>query len=152
MRIFVSLLVASLFLFSSCEDDEVSAPEIEITEIGYENSGVAYAGDDLHINAAIVAEAKIDFLRLIIHPEGEHDHTAEEADQHESWEVDTTFTTGFSGLKNSILHQHFDVPDHAEEGEYHLHLSVTDMEGNLSAEEANFDVIYDPNHEHNHEH
>ncbi len=144
-RFFLSPLMISLTLLASCSDDTVKAPKIEITEIGYENSGVAYAGADLHIVADIVAEGKIDNVRLTIH-QGED--LLKESHEHEQWEVDSTYTTGFTGVNNRDFHEHIDVPEHAEEGRYHLHLSVTDQEGARSSEEAGFEVIYDPDHEH----
>lgn len=142
-----TLVIAGLFL-TACSDD-VKLPQVEITEIGYQNSGVAYAGHDLHLNAEIVAEGEIDNLRLTIHAA---DVYLKEGHQHEKWHVDSTYTTRFTGLKNTDFHEHIDIPEHAEEGEYHLHLYVTDMEGNQSSEEARFEVIYDPENEHNHEH
>ncbi|MFW6042804.1 MAG: DUF4625 domain-containing protein [Marinilabiliaceae bacterium] len=144
-KLLVSLMIPLLAL-AACSDDDVKAPELEITEVGYENSGIAYAGSDLHINANIMAEGKIDNVRLTIHP-GEA-HLKDGHDQHEEWQVDTTYTTGLSGSKNAEFHEHVDVPEHAEEGEYHLHLQVVDMEGQQSSSEAEFEVVYDPDHEH----
>jgi len=136
-------------LLASCSDD-VIAPEVEIIEIGYENSGVAYAGHDLHIDAEIVAKGKIDNVRLTIHAGDEH--LKESHNHHEEWQVDTTYTTSFTGNKNRDFHEHIDVPEHAEAGEYHLHLYVTDMEGNQSSAEGHFDVIHDEDHDHHHDH
>lgn len=142
-------MIAGL-LVVSCSDDDVKAPQVEITELGYENSGVAYAGHDLHIDAEFLAEGKIENVRLTIHVD--EDHLKEGHVDHEEWHVDSTYITGFTGLKNADFHEHVEVPEHAEEGEYHLHLYVTDMEGNQSSEEALFIVVYDPENEHNQEH
>ena len=148
-KTFLSTLMISLLFLPSCNDDDVKAPEIEITELGYENSGIAYAGNDLHIDAEILAEGKIENVRLTIHAAEDH---LEEGNEHAEWQVDSTYTTGFTGLKNSDFHEHIDVPADAEEVEYHLHLYATDMEGNQSSEEALFEVVYDAENEHNHEH
>jgi hypothetical protein len=46
---------------NACKKDEViSKPEIDLTELGYENSKIGYTGSDLHIEAEIVAEGKIE--------------------------------------------------------------------------------------------
>lgn len=139
----------SLLLFSSCSDEDVNVPRVEIIELGYENSGIAYAGNDLHIDAEIVAEGKIENVRLTILAAMDH---LKDSHEHTEWEVDSTYVNGFTGLKNSSFHEHIDVPVYAEEGEYHLHLSVTDMEGNQYSEEAHFEVVYNPENEHIHEH
>lgn len=136
-------MIAGLFL-TACSDDDIKVPHIEITELGYENSGIAYAGHDLHIDAEIVAEGKIENVRLTIHAADEH---LKDSHVHEEWHVDSTYTTGFTGVKNSDFHEHIDVPEYAEEGEYHLHLYVIDLEGNKSSEEACFNVIHDEDHD-----
>ncbi len=130
------------FFFTSCEkdDDNVPKPSIDMTELGYENSKIAYAGSDLHMEAEIVAEGNIDKVTVEIHHEGEHDEKSFSVvlDDHE-WEVDTTFTE-FSGLKNTTFHKHVDVPVHAETGDYHFHFVVTDMEGQQSSVEEELEI------------
>ncbi|MGD2036213.1 MAG: DUF4625 domain-containing protein, partial [Bacteroidales bacterium] len=72
---------------------------------------------DLHVEAEIVAEAKVDVVIVEIHKEDE-----------EGWEYDSTFTE-FSGLINPAFHKHIDISAEADTGEYHFHFIVTDMEG-----------------------
>lgn len=121
--------------FASCEDDETaSKPVVTLIELGEENSKTGYAGSDLHIEAEIVAEGKIDKVNIEIHPEGEHEEKGV------AWEVDTTYTE-FSGLKNTIFHKHIDIPANAEPGHYHFHFTVTDMEGQQAAVEEEFEII-----------
>ena len=123
-------LTASLF-FTSCEDDDETNPKpvVDLTELGYENNKIAYAGADLHIEAEIVAEGKIDIVTIEIHPEGEHEEKSTSMSLHEGeWEFDTTYTE-FSGLKNTTFHKHIDIAVHAEIGDYHFHFIVTDMDG-----------------------
>ncbi|MGM0376157.1 MAG: DUF4625 domain-containing protein [Bacteroidota bacterium] len=145
-RRLLSAVIFPLLALASCSDDDVKAPEIDMTEMGYENSGIAYAGDDLHFNAEIVAEGKIDHVSLTIQPAG--DHLKDDHDNHEEWHVDTTYSTGYSGSKNAEFHEHVDVPEHAEEGPYHLRIQVSDMEGYQSSEGAEFEVVYDPDRDH----
>ena len=123
-------LTAGLF-FTSCEkdDDETNPkPVVDLTELGYNNDKIAYAGADLHIEAEIVAEGKIDKVTIEIHPEGENE-----------WEFDTTFTE-FSGLKNTTFHKHIDIPVHADTGHYHFHFIVTDMDGQQTTAEAELEI------------
>lgn len=118
----------STFLLASCtKEDDKLPPQINGFELGYENSGIAYLGSDLHIEAEILADAKIDRITLLIHHEGEHGKYTL-LDEYE-WEVDTTYTK-FSGLKNTSFHEHYEVPLEVEAGEYHLDFAVIDMDGN----------------------
>ena len=134
--LFAMVFTVGLF-FTSCEKDETAPkPEIDLTELGYDNSKIAYAGSDLHIQAEIVAEGKIKTVTVQIHPEGEHDKGTLHDDE---WQVDTTFTE-FSGKKNTTFHKHIDVPANAELGHYHFHFSVTDMEGQQTTVETELEV------------
>jgi hypothetical protein len=104
------LILTTAVVFLSCNKDEddpaLNPPTIPTFEFGYEDSGEAYLGADLHIEAEIVADAKIDRIQVSIHPEGEHMKSL--SDEH-AWEVDTTYTK-FNGLKNTEFHEHLDVP------------------------------------------
>ena len=57
----------------------------------------------------------------------------------DEWEIDTTYTR-FSGLKNTTFHEHIDVSVHAEIGDYHFHLIVTDMEGQQTSVEEELEI------------
>jgi len=137
---FITIAIITLFLgsvFQSCTKDnnETSNPPVVSTfEFGYNDSGEAYLGSDLHIEAEIVAEAKIDRIQVTIHPEGEHYKSV-----NEGWEVDTTYTK-FSGLKNTTFHEHIEVPVVADTGHYHFHFIVIDMEGNTKEVERELHV------------
>lgn len=139
--IFVLLTVVAIF--ASCEK-EPAAPVISNLEIGKDNSGKAYIGGDLHIEADIVAEGKIARIALTIHPEGEHaSHVQAQriiahAGQPLKWEVDTTYTGKYAGVKNIEFHEHISVPLTAGPGEYHLYLLVVDMNGKTTESEAEF--------------
>jgi len=136
------LLIAFIILtglsLSSCT--KVAHPEILNFELGYENSGIGYLGSDLHMDAEIIAEGKIDRVIVEIHYEGDHGKKSVSLILHgEEWEVDTTYTK-FSGLKNTSFHEHIDIPLWAEVGEYHFHLKVIDMEGNVAEKEAELEI------------
>ncbi len=135
--LFVVAFTASVF-FTSCE--KVAEPVVNLTELGYENSKIGYAGSDLHIEAEIVAQGKVDIITIEIHPEGEHEEKSTSIILHEGeWEVDTTYTE-FSGIINPTFHKHLDIPVHAEAGDYHFHFIVTDLEGNQTTVEEELEI------------
>lgn len=142
-RIFlIAIAFTAGFFFTSCEKDDEANPKpvITLTELGYENSKIGYAGTDLHIEAEIVAEGKIDYVTIEIHPEGEHEKISSSTTLYEGeWEVDTTFTE-FSGLKNTTFHKHIDIAVNAEVGHYHFHFIVTDMDGQQTIVEEELEI------------
>ncbi len=145
----IVVLLAVTAVLASCEKDP-AAPKISGLEIGKDNSGIAYVGGDLHIEAEIVAEAKIARIVLTIHPEEEHAHHAPiqrviSISEHSThWEVDTTYTGKYAGVKNIEFHEHIKVPLYAETGDYHLHLLVVDMDGKTAEVEEEFSVVEAP--------
>ena len=126
---FIIVLAISIAAVS-CEKDETKMPEILDFELGYDNSKTVHAGNDLHIDADIRAENRIDLIVIEIHFEGDHKKSISVAsgENHHGWEVDTTYYK-FNGLKNSLFHEHLKVPLEAEPGEYHFYFKVIDMEG-----------------------
>lgn len=137
----ISIMIASVLIFTSCEKDNlVSKPEIMNFELGFENSKIAYLGSDLHMDAEIVAKGKIDKITIEIHPEGEQGKSAKIILYEGEWIVDTTYLK-FSGLKNTIFHEHLEIPFDAEAGHYHFHFIVTDMEGQQTSLEEGFEIM-----------
>lgn len=126
------LAVTSIISLYSCDDDDndnsVSAPQIDLSEVGLDNSKVAVIGSDMHLEAEIVADEKIDNVTVEIHPEGSG-----------TWEFDTTYTE-FSDLRNTTFHKHIDIPVTADAGDYHLHFTVADMLGNETTEESELTI------------
>ncbi len=116
--LFRLLVLANVFVFSACED-EVAKPQVTLNELGLENSKIAYIGHDLHIDADIVAEAKIERITVELHSE----------DEAEDWELEVDFTDA-QGLKNTHFHEHVDISSEFSVGDYHFHLIVVDQEGN----------------------
>ncbi len=150
----LAIFTMALFVFVSCsDDDDFPAPVISDMEIGLDNSKVGYRGHDLHIDAKIVAEGRIDRIVLEIHYEGEHGHKSGQHDDHE-WEFEHTWTE-FSGLKNATFHKDIDIPSDAELGDYHFHFKVIDMQGKVTDFETEFEVKesdHDDDHDHDHDH
>lgn len=122
------IVLAIIGLLSSCEDDENSKPVITLNEVGLNNSHIAYAGSDLHIDAEIIAEALIEKIVVEIHAEEAMDE-----------EYEFVFTED-AGLKNTHFHKHVDIPETASLGDYHFHLKVIDKEGNSTSEELEIEV------------
>jgi hypothetical protein len=139
--IFAIFFALTIFSLSSCnKDKEISKPEIKSFELGNDNSNSAYPGSDLHIEADIVAEGKINRIEIKIHHEGEHGKKfASYILSEGEWEVDSTYVK-FSGLKNTIFHEDLDIPADAETGDYHFHFAVIDMEGNKAEVERELEI------------
>ena len=129
-KLFVIVLAAVLGLVS-CKKDSV-APVITFTEVGRENAHVAMRGDDMHLEADIVAEGLIQSIQVELHKG--------------SFEIEKEYTSGkYIGVKNTEFHEHIDIPSDAPLGEYHLHFTVTDNNGLQTMAEAHVEIIeYDP--------
>lgn len=122
--------IALMAIVSSCNNDEdtIPKPVISNLEVGLSNSHVAYAGADLHLEAEIVAEGKIDKITVEIHQEeGSKDEIVVEYDE-------------FEGLKNTTFHKHVDIPATTPLGSYHCHITVSDMEGNSTTVEEEITI------------
>lgn len=128
--------------FAACQKNP-SAPKIILTEVGHENGGKAEQGDDLHLEADIVAEGLIQRIHVEIHQENG------------SYEIEKNYTTGkYIGVKNTEFHEHIDIPSDAPLGAYHLHFTVTDNEGQTATAKAHLEVIENDGideEEHHHE-
>ncbi len=136
--LFIAAAFTAGLFFNSCEKDEsIPGPVVTITELGHGNSKTGIAGSDLHIDAEVVAEGRIDRITISIHPEHSHGTKGLNDDK---WEVDTTFTE-YSGLKNTKFHKDIDIPAGAKPGHYHFTLTVTDMEGQQTAIDDEIEIL-----------
>lgn len=128
----IALVLMALFSLVSCKNDDAlpQTPTINLSEVGSGNSKVAYIGGDLHLDAEILAEGLIAKIEVEIHQErGE-------------FEFKETWTEGsFIGVKNADFHVHFDIPSNAPEGDYHLHLTVTDGNGRTATAESDLKLM-----------
>ena len=127
------LLFSVLFTACSKDDDAVPVPDLTGVEIGSDNSKIAYAGSDIHIEAQITAPGNIASVAVEIHPEAG-----------DGWKFDSVYTTGFVGLKSAEFHKHIDIPADALTGHYHLHFVVTDQRGQKKELEAEIEIKNDP--------
>ena len=134
------LILFGLVLIASCkkEDETVSKPVISQFELGLENSKTGYVGADLHIEAEIVAAGTIHTVQVEVHPEGEEKSSKQILF---AWELDSTYTT-FDGLKNTLFHEHINIPAEADTGMYHFHFIVTDQLGFQTTVESELHITY----------
>lgn len=142
LKIFLQFpfLLILMILLSCSKMEDPSPPSISAFELGYQNSHTATIGTDLHLEAEILAEGKIQHIILEIHPEGTHeDHLSVTSGT--TWEVDTIYTGKYSGVKNTSFHEHLDIPATADTGSYHVHFIVTDMEGNQVSLEQELQLL-----------
>lgn len=141
----ISLAAAAALTFfaTSCSKEETPAkPVITLTEVGHDNAKHVMRGADLHLEADILAEGLIKRIDVEIHQEG-------------NYEIEKSYTDSkYVGVKNVEFHEHIDIPAEAPLGEYHLHFTVTDQQGQTTLAETHIEVIeYDAEHaEHEHEH
>ncbi len=119
-QLVVVMALAVVGVFSACDKEEegTAAPVITVEEIGADNSGIGYIGDDLHVEAEIVAEGYIATIAVEVHDEDAGTEV-----------VDTTFDYTDQTLLNTDFHKHIEIPATAAVGEYHFHLVVTDKLG-----------------------
>ncbi len=118
---------------TSCndDDDKVTKPVVTLTEVGHENSGTVAAGDDLHLEADIVAEGLVARIDIEIHLE-----------EGGEYEIEKSYTEGkYIGVRNTEFHEHIDIPADAPTGEYHMHFIVTDKNGQQTTGESELKIV-----------
>lgn len=130
----VAILAVSSALFTtSCSDDDNVSPkrlEVQLTEVGHGTPAHAHAGEDLHLEAEILAEAQIATVTVSLHHET--DSSAPEI---------TATYQDYNGLINATFHKHIDIPATQTPGSYHLHLTVTDQLGNTKQADAEVQIL-----------
>src|SRR5690606_18495740 len=105
-------------------------PVIGEVEIGAGNSKQVKAGEELHIDALIRAEAAIEAIGLEIHKEvGSYEF--------EKWFTDEKYL----GKRQVNFHEDVLIPSNAPEGVYHLHLSVEDRQGRVVEFETEITIV-----------
>jgi len=147
-------LVALTLVFTSCnnDDEETAKPVINNFEMGsgddHGDDHSAHVGGDIHIEAEILADGKIDYIEVEIHAE-EHKSLTDEGP---GWAFDSTYTIGYEGKLNAEFHEHIEIDTTASVGHYHFHLSVTDMEGNETSVEEELELLAKDDEDHDHDH
>lgn len=130
-----TLFAITLTSCSSDDNNDTVAPQpqlsINLTEVGHGGTVPhAHAGEDLHLEAEILAGAKIAGITVEIHSEtnaAAPEITASYAD--------------YNGLINATFHKHIDIPATQPAGMYHLHITVTDTQGNTVSAESDLEIL-----------
>lgn len=142
------LCASTLFLTSCGDDDDVlpAKPSITLTEVGHDNAKHCHPGHDLHLEADVVAEGLIQRIDVEIHEENGG-----------SFKIEKSYTDGkYIGIRNTEFHEHIDIPAEAPLGEYHLHFTVTDKNGQQTTVESELNIVEDDGDddedEHDHHH
>jgi hypothetical protein len=146
LNISILLILVTIFtilsVLNSCKKEaEIAAPSITLEELGYQNTKVAFRGNDLHIDAYLLAEGKIANVNIDLHPEGTHSANKATAPSPIRWEFDSVYTGKYYGIKNADFHEHIEIPMSADTGHYHFHFSVTDLEGNRTSIEEEIQIV-----------
>lgn len=136
---FVAIFAFSASLLTSCssDDDDTNAANsitIDLSEVGSGNNKQATAGEDLHLEAEILATGRIATVAVEIHSETNASLP----------EIKQTFTD-YAGLLNATFHKHVDIPVDQPAGIYHLHLTVTDQQGNVKTAETEIEILASSN-------
>lgn len=122
--IFTIALLLGVFasLFSSCDNEEepkVAKPIVSLTEVGEENSKTAVAGKDLHLEGELQAEGLIERIEL----------TLTTADKKNTVLAQSWTDGKYIGVRNTLFHEHVDIPTGTPAGDYLLAFTVTDQTG-----------------------
>ena len=92
-------------------------------------------GSEFHSEFMISAAHGIHEIEVHIHG---HDLTVGEGEA--EWDYENVFSEGFHGETEAEFHEHFDVPETAPAGEYHITFTIEDEEGNIFEYESHIDV------------
>ncbi|CAA0211778.1 hypothetical protein FS0810_270011 [Tenacibaculum maritimum] len=134
------ILIVSLLVLTGCSNEEEDVPtvtkiEIKKLEYGGENGNAKElaAGEDLHIDAEIYAEATIYSITVEM-------HAAKETTA--NWKFEKEFKGEKYTLKKNIdFHEHIEISKEAKEGAYHFHIAVKDALGNVKRKEGEFLIV-----------
>ncbi|MDR1585162.1 MAG: DUF4625 domain-containing protein [Prevotellaceae bacterium] len=133
-----AIIILSGFIFTACEkeNEDLTKPTIVINE-PHEGEAIE-PGEELHFEADIADDTELSSYKIDVHNASDgHTHSeaagilksiAHEGDTEEFSYLETF--TDAAGKKNHHIHQHIDIPENAEEGEYHLTIYVVDKTGN----------------------
>lgn len=101
------------------------APTITFKEVGEDNCKKAVIGQKMHLEVQVEAPHKIAKIEVELH---------NSAAKYEK--VFTYTDEKYLGQTSVLFHEHPLIPSDAPEGEYHMHFTVTDANGNSTTEEV----------------
>ncbi len=134
----MTLLSVGMMTLTSCKDETSQSEKnisIRLEEVGYENSKMVIAGKDLHVEAHVLADAKIKSINIdLVDKVGKTVLSKEYKDEKYTYVLNTTF------------HEHIDIPANLPEGNYELRFTVTDVDNFSKTEKVMVKVLtFDPN-------
>ena len=140
-NIFFLSVLSSVLVLQACSKDEnngPSKPEIDKFIVESEGGDQIKRGGQISYEADIAStsDAKLDYYHVEIHDEPE---SGKAEDEYKI--IDKDFTDNFTDLRNTHLHDHITVPETANTGTYHFHLTVVDKDGNTNNAETHIEVV-----------
>ncbi|WP_439487954.1 DUF4625 domain-containing protein [Algoriphagus sp.] len=122
---YLILLLSAGLIFSSCQDEDekpvLPVPKIENIEVGLGDNEMAEIGKDFHFEADVLAGDKIENILIHIKQRAGGNYA-------DPWSFEVVWDE-YKGLKNTNIHQHFDIPEDAVEGIYDFVITVNDQNG-----------------------
>ena len=132
---YAALIMVSAVIFAGCSKNDIAAPKIILTEVGEDNCKTAECGKELHLEANIVTECLIKSINIEIHQKTDGGR-----------EIEQSYTSGkYIGIKNTVFHEHIDIPADMPTGEYHLHFTVADKENRTATKEEQILIVEETN-------
>ncbi len=139
---FIYVFALAGILFFCSDDDNNSTDTKKPTFVINEptDGEVLYAGDEIHVDVDFSDNIELASYKIDIHFGGDgHSH---ERQMNEPVEWDYEVTGVLSG-KNQNIHLYIDIPENAEEGEYHFGVFAVDKAGNQSVQWIELDIHND---------
>ncbi|MCW3785201.1 DUF4625 domain-containing protein [Plebeiibacterium sediminum] len=140
IQFLLSITLVANLLFVSCEDDDNqdnTKPTVTELEVGHD--GEAHIGEALHLEFYVEDNDLLDYYSVEIHG-GEE---GQEESEITGWKYEEEFTE-IRNKKNYTVHHHgIMIPETVEEGEYHFHLRVVDMSGNVTEIEEHLHATHE---------
>jgi hypothetical protein len=152
-KFFLYVAIFALAAAACSDDKDTTGPEITLLQP--ENEAAFARGDELLIEFELSDPSGINACKIDIHYAGDgHTHsqslgitpTHEEGEEEEPWEhqelctIDIDTNTDLKGKTSARVTKTLTIPDHAQEGEYHLGILATDLEGNDSQVYIDIDI------------
>ncbi len=151
LRLLLSITLVASLIFVSCDDDDdtkdTTKPTVTNLEAGHD--GEMHIGEGLHLEFDVEDNDVLDYYSVEIHA-GEEG--AEEAET--GWKYEEEFDEIHNKRNYTVHHHDIIIPEDIEEGEYHFHLRVIDMSGNVTLIEKHLHATHEEvegDNDHDHE-
>ncbi len=138
MRMSRILALATVALtVAACSDSNptgpsAAAPVIDLTEVGEDFENVAIIGEDLHLEAEVEAEGRIETVQLRIVQQAGRTYAR-------PWSLEVTWDQ-YRGQTDAHVHKHVDIPNDAPAGIYDLLVIVKDQRGKTTQVKRDLEI------------